>query len=658
MNFATGLALFVGLLVAAPLLAHLLRRRRADVVPFAPARLVPKASPVARRRARLEDRGLFALRALAVLGLALLGATPLVRCSRLAVGRNGGASVGLVLIVDDSMSMQARLGTQSRLARALAGAAEVLGSAREGDGVAIIAAGAPARVVLAATTELGAAERALATLVPTDRPTDLDGALALATSLAKSMPQADRRLVVLSDLADGRPDATAFGEGAEVPVWAPLPELRSRAPDCGLVRAIRRGAALRVRVACGAEGDAEGRAVEVLAGEQIVGGRPLERKTSFELEVPVAEAPDGAKPWRVRLTGTDAIAADDEVPVASQGGPTAVAVVSDASLGGIETGGPPPIEQALDAIDEAQSIRPLPVVPDQADDLNGFSAVFLDDPPGLTPEARAAFRAWLDKGGVGVLFLGPRAGSAILGAAFDPFVPGPVRWSDKAPKGADPASAFSIPAQGLDELAPKGRALTEARASEGATVLARWSDGAPLIMARPVGRGLAYVVTLPASAEMSDFPLRPAFLGLLDDALEAAKAHGSDRRISVGMTWSLPPGEAPQVLGPDGRPVAPRDDGGGRRLVPERAGLYQIRTGGQTEARIAEIAEAEVDLRPRAVAASAASETLGTSRASVDVSPYVAFLLLVVIAGEAALRLVQWRREAEPGTLAGYRGTS
>ncbi len=647
MSFQAALALLVGLLVVAPVLAHLLRRRRADVVPFAPARLVPKASPVAARRAKLEDRGLFALRALAVLGLALLGASPLVRCSRLAVGRNGGASVGLVLVVDDSMSMQARLGSQTRLVRALAGAAEVLGSAREGDGVAVVAAGAPARVVLAATTELAAAERALAAIVPTDRPTDLDGAIALATSLAKSMPQADRRVVVLSDLADGRPDAAPLGEGAEVPVWVPSPELRGRAPDCGVVRALRRGAAVRVRVACGLESDAEGRAVEVLAGARVIGSKPLERKAAFEFEVPVAEAADDARPWRAKLTGQDAVAADDEAPVAAVGGPSAAAVVSDATQGGVETGGPPPIEQALGAIDEAQNVRPLPVVPDHADDLAAFSAIFLDDPPGLTPEARAACRAWLDKGGVGVLFLGPRAGAAILGAAFDPFVPGPVRWVDKAPKGADPASAFSLPAQGLDDLSPKGRALTEARATEGATVLARWSDGAPLVMARPVGRGLAYVVTLPGGAEYSDLPLRPAFVALLDDALEAAKAHGTDRRVTVGMAWSLPPGEAPRATGPDGRPVALRDDGGGRRLVPERAGLYEVGAGAQTEPRIAEIAEAEVDLRPRAVAPAAAAEALGTSRASVDVSPYVAFLLLVVLAGEAALRLVQWRREGE-----------
>jgi VWA domain-containing protein/aerotolerance regulator-like protein len=647
-RFQVALGLLVGLLVVAPLLAHLLRRRRADVVPFAPARLVPKASPVARSRARLEDRGLFALRTLAVLGLALLGATPLVRCSRLAVGRSGGASVGLVLVVDDSMSMQARLGQQTRLARALSGAREVLGSAREGDGVAVVAAGAPARVVLAATTELAAAERALASLAPTDRPTDLDGALALATSLAKSMPQADRRVVVLSDLADGRSDASPFGDGAQVPVWVPLPELQGRAPDCGVVRALRRGPTVRVRVACGLDADAEGRAVEVLAGAQVVGSRPLDRKASSDLELTIAEAADPSAPLRARLTGSDAIAADDEAPVALLGGPSAVAVVSDASQAGVETGGPPPIEQVLGAIDETLNVRPLPVVPDQVEDLAAFSAVFLDDPPGLTPEARAAFRTWLDKGGVGVLLLGPRAGGAILGATFDPFVPGPVRWVDKAPPGADPASAFSLPPQGIDELAPKGRALAEARAAEGATVLARWADGAPLVMVRPVGRGLACVVTLPGSAEISDFPLRPAFVGLVDDMLEAAKAHGTDRRVTVGMAWTLPAGDAPRVRGPDGQPVALRDDGGGRRLLPEHAGLYEITQGAQAEARIAEIAESEVDLRPRAAAPAAANEALGTSRASVDVSSYVAFLLLVVIAGEAALRLVQWRREAEP----------
>ena len=106
-SFVTAFALAIGLLVAAPYLAHRLRRRRAEDRPFAAAHLVPPAPPKARRRAELEDKGLFATRALAVLALAALGASPLVRCQRLALQRSGGASVALAIVLDDSLSMRA-----------------------------------------------------------------------------------------------------------------------------------------------------------------------------------------------------------------------------------------------------------------------------------------------------------------------------------------------------------------------------------------------------------------------------------------------------------------------------------------------------------------------------------------------------------------------
>src|SRR5829696_9575826 len=102
MSFLTAAALLVALLVAAPIAAHLLRRKQAEERPFPPARLVPATPPQARRRSALEDRMLFAVRAVAVVALALLGATPFVRCSKLSLSRQGGASVAMALVIDDS----------------------------------------------------------------------------------------------------------------------------------------------------------------------------------------------------------------------------------------------------------------------------------------------------------------------------------------------------------------------------------------------------------------------------------------------------------------------------------------------------------------------------------------------------------------------------
>ena len=153
MSFLVGAALAVGLLVVLPLVAHFLRRGRAAELPFPPAALVKATQTSARRERHLEDRVLFALRALAVVTLAVLGATPLVRCSRLSLARGAGGSLAVAIVLDDSLSMRAAApGKSSRFEQARDAAARLLDSTREGDSVAIVLAGAPARVALAATT--------------------------------------------------------------------------------------------------------------------------------------------------------------------------------------------------------------------------------------------------------------------------------------------------------------------------------------------------------------------------------------------------------------------------------------------------------------------------------------------------------------------------
>ena len=200
LSFLTILALGIAVLVAAPYFAHRLRRQRADQVPFAPVRLVPRRRRRRGAASRLEDRSLFAIRGASVIALALLGASPLVRCSRLALSR-GGASVAIAIVLDDSMSMRATDGGErSRFARAKKGAEDILASLRDGDAAAIVLAGAPARVGLAATTDIGAARAALEAVTESDRATDLDGALAIGRDAAsRELPQIDRRVVVLSD---------------------------------------------------------------------------------------------------------------------------------------------------------------------------------------------------------------------------------------------------------------------------------------------------------------------------------------------------------------------------------------------------------------------------------------------------------------------------
>jgi hypothetical protein len=648
-SFVTALALGIAILVVAPYLAHRLRRRRAEDRPFAPARLVPPAPPKARRRAQLEDKALFATRALAVVALAALGASPLVRCQRLALQRSGGASVALAIVLDDSMSMRAAPGGRSRFERARQGALELLASAREGDAVAIVLAGAPARVALAATTDLGAARAALDGIVETDRATDLDGAVAMARALVGQLPHVDKRVVVLSDLADGRPDAAPLGENSPLAVWVAMPELRAppAETDCAILAADRVGVRVRVRIACGQGGTAQGRDVAVFDGDkELVRGPAPAGATG---EVSLALAKDEPVDLVARLTGADAIAADDSAFVVVEAGPSAIAVVADTADEAAATGGAPVVEQALAALRLDVAVRPIPALPDRAEDLAPFAGIMIDDPPGLTPEQRHALQAFVEQGGVVLLALGPRAAAAPLGASLEPIVVRAITWSASPVVGVDPESvapALADAALSTEDLAPKGRVTLGVEDASALETLLAWKDKAPLVGRRAFGRGEAWVVTLPFAVDASDLTLRPAFLVLLDAWVAEARLRAAPRRTDVGLPWAFPNAHDVKIEGPAGALATTRDQGT-VRAVPSRIGPYRIAVDGRKELRVASPIAREADLRPRAFAQPASGGTLGDRRATVDISWAIALALLGLLTLEIALRVhAKARQEA------------
>jgi hypothetical protein len=643
-TFVYALALAIGLLVVAPYLAHHLRRRRAEERDFAPAHLVPPAPPRARSRARLEDRALFWTRLVAILALALLGASPLVRCSRLSLSRASGASVAMAIVLDDSMSMRAKLGTSTRFDRAREGARELLASTREGDAVAIVLAGSPARVALAATADRSAARAALEALSPSDRGTDLDASLAIARGLVSGLPQIDRRVVVLSDLA-GSPDAPPVGEGSPVPVWIPLPELRGAASDCGILSADRSGTRVRVHTACSPDTETKGREVALVFGDAVLAHAPLPgartAEVYFALSPDDATRTEGHGPLSARLSGADAIHTDDIAPVMAEAGPRPVAVITDTGEEAATIGGVPVVEQALSALELEIVVRPVPVVPDRSEDLAPYLGAIVDDPKGLTPEQRRALGTFLRDGGFVLLALGPRAASAPLGASLEPILQHATSWEPTSSPGVSPetaSGAFAESAPGGVDLGAKNRAVLAPEDLRALEPLLSWSDGAPLFARRAIGRGEAWIVTLPFAIDASDLLLRPLFLALLDAWTAESRAHSSPRRTNVGATWSFPGAHAVEALGPSG-PLAVTHDGANLSVTPPVIGPFAITVDGKKESRVAMPVEAEIDMRSRGASPSASGAGVGASHAAVDASPAVALALLVLVALEIALRL-------------------
>ncbi len=665
MSFLVGAALAIGLLFVIPALAHLLRRGQAKEIPFPPAGLVPAARSTARQRRRLEDRLLLALRVLTVLLLAVLGATPLVRCSRVSLARNAGASVALALVIDDSLSMRAKLGSgRTRQQRAIDAARELLSSARSGDTVAVVLAGRPARLLLSTTTDLGAVREALAEIEPSDRSTDLPAAITLAQSALADQPHNDKRIVLLSDLAG---DPLPEGEPA---LWVPLPELTEGVHDCAVTSAERRGRSASITVACTTPEAASGRSLHAVpladsglepSSKQKSPGKPSIKKSlanaalapraglqviSLDLDPKQASA--------LVLSGEDAIEQDDSAPLSQETAGLSIAVNADPTRASARTGGATMLEQALRALGGDVVVKPISVVPEEPAELAKHALLLLDDPPGLSPEARAALVDWLEHGGTSAAFVGPNVESVQLGTTLQPFLFGAARWqTGEAPAGADPQSFgwLGAEAKSFDKLRAQGRVRLDLGDLKDANETGRWQDGRPFLVERRVGRGVVYTVSLPTSVELSDFSLRPGFLALLDYFVEQAARRAGPRRSSPGTEWSLG-GSNVSVLGPLG-PLALEDLPSAEKLAkPALRGVYRVSFDGTEQTRVVAVEAGEVLAAPRH-APSHVGQATGGGEARIDASREVALLLVVLLALELAARMLRLRgtRRAATGPL-------
>ncbi|MDF3067749.1 MAG: uncharacterized protein K0R38_3350 [Polyangiaceae bacterium] len=640
MSFVTILALGLSLLVAAPTLAHLLRRGRANEQAFPPADLVPVARATARERSRLEDRGMLLLRALMVLCLAVLGAGPLVQCSRVALGRSGGASVAIAIVIDDSASMRTRLpGGKTRFARAAEGARELLASARDGDAVALVQAGKPARVTLAAGTDLQAAIKAVSELTPSDRATDLDGAISLSRAALGSLPHKDKRVVLLSDLAGELP----ADPGKDV--WAALPELATKADDCGVLRAEQVGPRVSVALACSSETAAKGRTVRLVSKDPSVKAEMRLVVQRGEQTLTLDAKPNVAT--GVELTGQDQNPDDDRAEIAPESRALSLAVHADSEREAVVTGGAPVLEQALHALSTGVPVRPLTELPREGSELADVAALFVDDPPGLTPETRSAIDAWLEQGAVAALFIGERAHDTQLGASLEPFLRGAIAWEPNATGLNVDVGSFGwlgAEAESLTALGAKGRARLDSALLPGAEVVGRWSDGKVMIARQERGRGLLFSVGLPVSVEVSDLALRPAFLSLLDQMVSEALRRRGPRESVAGTEWWFPQGGALQISA-NGGALSPREADGQRVATPELSGRYQISLNGKTETRFVTLPAEEILTAPHAELPSAWKPSQAAAAPQVDASPELGWLLLALVALEIGVRIWRLTRE-------------
>lgn len=161
-------ALFAGGLAAVgvPILIHLLARRRFRRVRWAAMAFLLDAEKRNRRRVRLEELILLALRCLAVLLIGLFVARPFLKPSGIAAVLGGADRTERIFLIDDSFSMGYVTDGVTALARAKEGVANLVQRLREhapGDTVTLLRASEPQTpIVLGAVLDERQVEQLLA----------------------------------------------------------------------------------------------------------------------------------------------------------------------------------------------------------------------------------------------------------------------------------------------------------------------------------------------------------------------------------------------------------------------------------------------------------------------------------------------------------------
>ena len=137
MSFLNSWPMWAGLAalgVSVPVLIHLWSRNQKFETPWAAMELLKKAMIARSRKIQVEDYILMALRALALLLIAVALLRPIFNAG--GPGAIGGRDVGVVIAIDASYSMNH--GEPARFEKAIGQAREILGTLQEGDPVSIL----------------------------------------------------------------------------------------------------------------------------------------------------------------------------------------------------------------------------------------------------------------------------------------------------------------------------------------------------------------------------------------------------------------------------------------------------------------------------------------------------------------------------------------
>jgi Aerotolerance regulator N-terminal/von Willebrand factor type A domain len=206
-GFANVPLLYALAAAGVPVLIHLLNRRRFKEVSWAAMQFLLAAVRRNRRRVRVEQWLLLAIRTLVVILVVMAMAKPFLETFGAMIA---GQRTHRVLVLDDSLSMGYTSGESSRFDQAKALAAQLVKDSRPGDAVSVILMGDPPKSVIKEPTQnLAVVKKEIEELTLSHGGTDLAATFLEVAVVLESSSITQKEVVFLTDLqaASWRPKA-------------------------------------------------------------------------------------------------------------------------------------------------------------------------------------------------------------------------------------------------------------------------------------------------------------------------------------------------------------------------------------------------------------------------------------------------------------------
>lgn len=642
-GFGSPLMLWGLAIGGAPILIHLLHRRRYLEVPWAAMRFLIAATKKQSRRLRLEQILLLIVRTMIMLLIAMALARPSVETFGEYFRAEGPRH--RIIVIDATFSMGYATGERSRFDRARELARQIASAARQGDAMQLVRIGEslPRIIVRQPSFQAAAVLEEISQLPLLDERVDVSVVLNEIDELLGMAPEISRKEIYF--LTDLQTAAWAPRDSTEAArVKSALKKLGERAKlvflDAGqpgtantAITGLRaadgfvlsgRSVPLTATIRNYSTSGAVGQLVELLVDDRLTDTRQVDLPAETDVRVDFSPAfASGERRIEVRLK-PDGLRVDDSrrlvIPVRDE---LQVLLVNGKSSG-------EPMGNATDFLKLALApelpnrtpispIRPTVIREGEllGTDLTRFDCVFLCNVAMLTDREAEVIRGYLEAGGGVVFCLGDQVrpdnynevlyksatASAERNGASGPLLP--ARLVERVGDAKRKETSYEFdpgdynhpivrpfqgnPGAGLELTKTFAYFKTQILEDRGARVALRFSTGDPAMIDAPYGRGRVVLVTTSVDREWSTWAVwGHSLIPLMHETVKyAVSSRWSDREVFVGQPLvSHLPIRAATVAAvlklPNGESQAPPTSGDGRSVITEpttRAGFHKLELG-------------------------------------------------------------------------------